>query len=83
MVKTIASVDGMMCSMCEAHINEQIRKNFPSVKKVESSHKKNQSVIIAEEALTRDQIEQALAPMGYHCLDAVSQPAKKGIFGYR
>lgn len=82
MFKTIVSVDGMMCNMCETHINERIRKSFP-VKKVTSSHKKNQSVIISEEALTQDRIEEALAPMGYHCLDAVSEPCKKGLFGYK
>ncbi|MBQ9156023.1 MAG: ATPase P [Eubacterium sp.] len=82
MYKTIASVDGMMCDMCEAHINERIRKSF-AVKKVTSSHKKNQSVIISEQALTRDQIESALAPIGYHCLGAESQACKKGLFGYR
>ena len=31
-------IDGMMCGMCESHINESIRNNF-SVKKVTSSHK--------------------------------------------
>ena len=28
-------IDGMMCGMCESHINESIRNNF-SVKKVTS-----------------------------------------------
>ena len=32
-------IDGMMCGMCESHINESIRNNF-SVKKVTSSHTK-------------------------------------------
>ena len=30
-------VEGMACSMCEAHVNDAIRKAFP-VKKVTSSH---------------------------------------------
>ena len=82
MFKTTANVDGMMCSMCEAHINEQIRKSF-SPKKVTSSHKKNQTVIISDEMLTKEQIEKVLAPMGYHCLTAFSEPCRKGLFGYR
>lgn len=82
MYKTVVSVEGMMCDMCEAHINERIRKNL-HVKKVSSSHKKNQSVIISETSLTKEEIEDALSPMGYHCLDAVSTPCKKGFFGYR
>lgn len=31
-------VDGMACSMCEAHVNDCIRNNF-KVKKVKSNHK--------------------------------------------
>ena len=38
MVKTVLKVDGMMCGMCEAHMNDLIRKNF-KVKKVTSSAK--------------------------------------------
>ena len=33
MVKTVLKIDGMMCGMCEAHMNDLIRKNF-KVKKV-------------------------------------------------
>lgn len=36
MVKTVLKIDGMMCGMCEAHMNDLIRKNF-KVKKVTSS----------------------------------------------
>ena len=37
-------IDGMMCGMCESHINESIRNNF-SVKKVTSSHTKGETII--------------------------------------
>ena len=30
MIKTILKIDGMMCSMCEAHICEAIRKAVPA-----------------------------------------------------
>ena len=33
-------VDGMMCGMCESHVNEAVRKAFPKAKKVTSSHSK-------------------------------------------
>ena len=36
-------IDGMMCGMCESHINESIRNNF-SVKKVTSSHTKGETI---------------------------------------
>ena len=37
MVKTTLKIDGMMCGMCEAHMNDAIRAAF-KVKKVTSSH---------------------------------------------
>ena len=37
MLKITAKVDGMMCGMCESHINDAVRRVFP-VKKVTSSH---------------------------------------------
>ena len=36
MTKYTVEVDGMMCGMCEAHVNEAVRKAF-AVKKVSSS----------------------------------------------
>ena len=33
MTQTTLKIDGMMCGMCESHINDAIRKEFP-VKKV-------------------------------------------------
>lgn len=36
MIKTTLKIDGMMCGMCESHMNDVIRKNF-KVKKVTSS----------------------------------------------
>ena len=33
MIETIVKVDGMMCGMCESHVNEAVRKAFPEVKK--------------------------------------------------
>ncbi|MBQ9608225.1 MAG: heavy-metal-associated domain-containing protein [Lachnospiraceae bacterium] len=81
MYKTTASVDGMMCDMCESHINEMIRKKF-NVKKVSSSHKKNETVIISESPITKDELEAGLSEMGYHCIDAKSEEyTKKGLFG--
>ena len=41
MQKITLEIDGMMCGMCESHINDAIRKAF-SVKKVSSSHSKDE-----------------------------------------
>ena len=45
MWKYTVRVDGMMCGMCEAHVNDAIRKNF-AVKKVSSSHSKGETVVV-------------------------------------
>ena len=39
MIKTTVKVDGMMCGMCESHVNDAVRKVF-QVDKVTSSHSK-------------------------------------------
>ena len=28
MYKTTVKIDGMVCAMCEAHVNDAVRKNF-------------------------------------------------------
>ena len=45
MIETIVKVDGMMCGMCESHVNEAVRKACPEAKKVASSQAKGQTVI--------------------------------------
>lgn len=50
MIKYTVTVEGMQCGMCEAHVNDAVRKAFP-VKKVNSSHSKNQTVIIVDQAI--------------------------------
>ena len=52
MLKITLGIDGMQCSMCESHVNDAIRRAF-HVKKVESSHGKNQTMILTEEPLDR------------------------------
>ena len=47
MIKTTLKIDGMMCGMCESHMNDLIRKNF-QVKKVTSSAKDGETVIISD-----------------------------------
>ena len=45
MFKTTMKVEGMMCGMCEAHVNDAVRREFPKVKKVTSSHGKGETVV--------------------------------------
>ena len=50
MYQITLGIDGMMCGMCESHINDAVRNAFP-VKKVSSSHGKGQTVILSETAI--------------------------------
>ena len=82
MLKMILDVDGMACGMCEAHVNDAVR-NALKVKKVTSSHSKKETVIIAEEGLTDEQIKSIIDATGYTVTGISREPyAKKGLFGF-
>ena len=59
MIKTVAKIDGMMCNMCESHMNDAIRKNF-DVEKVTSSHSKKESVIISENPIDEAKLKETV-----------------------
>ena len=60
MIKTTLKIDGMMCGMCESHVNDCIRSKF-NVKKVTSSHSKGETVIISEAPLDSEKLKEAIA----------------------
>ena len=83
MIETIVKVDGMMCSMCESHVNEAVRKAFPEVKKVASSHTKGQTVIHTEQPLDEAKLRDAINATGYEVKGISSAPyEKKGLFSF-
>ncbi len=69
MFKYILKINGMMCSMCEAHINDVIRKNF-DVKKLKSSHKKNMTTFLSEKYIDEKDIKNVIDSTGY-VLDSI------------
>ena len=79
MIKTTLLIDGMMCGMCESHMNDVIRKNF-TVKKVSSSHKKGETEIVSEEALDEDKIKSVVKEIGYEVTSIKTQEYKKKKF---
>ena len=82
MVKTVLKIDGMMCGMCEAHMNELIRKNF-KVKKVTSSAKDGETVIISDAELDIPWAKKQIKDIGYELVDYTSEPyEKKGLFHF-
>ncbi len=81
MTQYTITVDGMQCGMCEAHVNDAIRRAFPGIKKVESSHAKKQTVVIAKEPIDEQKLQDAVNRTGYSALKITSEPyEKKGLF---
>ena len=79
MVKTTLKIDGMMCGMCEAHINDLIRREF-KVKKVSSSHINGEAVVISDYNLPFDKLKSAIDAGGYTLTDAKSEEYEKKSF---
>ena len=83
MIQYRIAVEGMACSMCEAHINDAVRKAFP-VKKVTSSRSKNETTVLAETELDEAALGAAISATGYQVLSIRSAPyEKKGLFSFR
>ena len=75
MIETTVKIDGMMCSMCESHVNDAIR-NHLNVKKVSASHSKGEATIISEDPISE-------GDSGYTILSVSSKPyEKKKLFSF-
>ena len=82
MEQIIAKIDGMMCGMCESHMNDAIRNAF-KVKKVTSSHTAGESVIISEEPLDEAKLTEVVGETGYTLEGISSEPyTKGGLFSF-
>ena len=82
MVKITLKIDGMMCGMCEAHINAAIRSHF-TVQRVSSSHKKGETIIYAADPLDLDRLASVLSETGYTLKSVSCEPAaeRTGFLG--
>lgn len=83
MIKTTLKIDGMMCGMCESHINDTIRQRF-KIKKVTSSHSKGIAEIISDEPLDEKALREAIGKTGYKVLEIRTEPYEKkriSLFG--
>ena len=76
MVKTTLKIDGMMCGMCEAHMNDAIRAAF-KVKKVTSSHAKGETEVISEEPIDEEKLRETVKATGYTLGNIASEPYEK------
>ena len=80
MTQTTVQIDGMMCGMCEAHVNDAVRKAF-SVKKVKSSHSAGTCVILTEDPMDQEKLRDTINATGYTVKDISASPyEKKGLF---
>ncbi len=81
MVKITLDIDGMACGMCEAHVNDAVRKAF-SVKRVASSHSKGKTEIIADSPIDDDELKNAVEKTGYKVLGIHTEPFEKKGFSF-
>lgn len=77
MLKTTLKIDGMMCGMCEAHVNDVIRKVVPGAKKVSSSHSSGESSFVSETEADIEALKTAIAETGYKVTDVSTEEYKK------
>ena len=81
MTEITLKIDGMMCGMCESHVNASVRNAF-DVKKVTSSHSDGKTVIITESDIPDEKIKEVIAETGYELKEISRKPyEKKGLFG--
>lgn len=80
MYKVTVKIDGMACGMCEAHMNDAIRKICPDAKKVSSSHKKGETTFLSEAEVDEEKIREAVTETGYTYKGLTQEPHKKGLF---
>ena len=82
MIKTTITVEGMVCGMCEAHINDSVRAALP-VRKVTSSRAKKETVILSDARIDHEAVKRAIAGAGYTPLSIAEETAeKKGFFHF-
>ena len=83
MTKYTLVVDGMMCGMCESHINEAIRNAFP-VDSVSSSRSKKETDIVAKELIPEEKIRKVIDQTGYQVTSYRVEPyeKKKGFLAW-
>lgn len=81
MIKTTVGIEGMVCEMCEAHINDVIRRTF-SVKSAKADRRKKRCVVVSDEPLDEALLAKAIAEIGYKLTSVSSEPyQKKGFLG--
>ncbi len=76
MFKITVKIEGMRCGMCEAHINDIIRKSF-KIKKVNSSYHQKLTQIITNEGIDEHQLRKVISELGYQVMDISCEEYQK------
>ena len=80
MKKYVLAVDGMMCGMCEAHVNNAVRA-ASNVIDVKSSHSKGTTEITCENEIDVEAVKSAIEKEGYKVLSVKeATDEKQGFF---
>ncbi len=79
MLKVTLNIEGMVCNMCETHINDTIRRNF-IIKKVTSSHSKGITEIITETQIDENKLKAVINKTSHTVTNIYIEQYKKKIF---
>ncbi len=84
MKEVVLKIDGMRCSMCEEHVNNEVRKLL-DVKKVSSSASKNQTTIISkQDDIDINKLVEGINKTGYKVLSyTINDYQKKSLFSFK
>lgn len=66
--KITLKIDGMMCAMCESHINDAIRSNL-NVKKLKTSHSTGLSEFLTNDVVSDERLRAIIEKTGYKLLN--------------
>ena len=76
MIKTVVKIEGMMCEMCEKHVNEAFEKGL-NIVSVSSSHSSKETTIMSEEEITEEQVKAILDATPYKYVSMTSSSFSK------
>ena len=79
MYKITVSVEGMMCPMCEKHMNDAVKAAF-KVKKVTSSHAEKKTEILSKAPISESELLRAVEATGYQVSDFKCEKQKGFLF---
>lgn len=64
MIETTVQVEGMVCGMCESHLNDALRRAFPA-KKVSASRSRGHVLLLSEQPLDPEALRRCIDATGY------------------